>query len=223
MWLKNNVFLTGAGISVAAGISTFRGPDGVYTRFPEEQVLEVMSQRGKKDWPIQYTSLMKDLFASALMAEPTDVHRAIHTAWCMNISFDDERTQLFTQNIDGLHERCGTPTTRLHGDILNPVLFGDPIPGEECSKWLTACEAADQLFIVGTSMPFGYLQEGVMLAMLNSADIFLLDPNENHILHTILGEYEGLTQYRTPENYAEIIKNKCIVPPTATAPTTGAD
>ncbi|CAG9862831.1 unnamed protein product [Phyllotreta striolata] len=98
-WLKNAkhvVVHTGAGISTAAGIPDFRGPNGVWT----------LEKLGKKP----------NISISFDKATPTKTHMALK-------KLIDEKVIHFivSQNIDGLHLRSGVPRdsiAELHGNMF---------------------------------------------------------------------------------------------------------
>jgi len=100
------VAFTGAGLSTAAGIPDFRGPDGVWTR-----------QRDGRPPP----SMMADAGGAAAcfsLARPTYAHAALAAL----ASGPDPLVRLVvSQNVDGLHLRAGTPPARLaelHGNVF---------------------------------------------------------------------------------------------------------
>jgi hypothetical protein len=86
---------TGAGVSTAAGVPDFRGPEGVWT----------MRAKG-----------VKVRVPSFETREPTLAHRAIaalHAAGFVS--------RVITQNVDGLHQRAGLPdaaVSELHGSVF---------------------------------------------------------------------------------------------------------
>lgn len=105
--------VTGAGISVASGIPTFRGtdPDAVW----KKDVTEMGTFRYFREDPVGSWRWYSSRFATVLDAEPNAAHRAL---------VDLERWQLarggsfvvITQNIDSLHERAGaTELIKVHG------------------------------------------------------------------------------------------------------------
>eukprot|EP01121_Diplochlamys_sp_Union-15-3_P017964 TRINITY_DN6438_c0_g1_i4.p1 TRINITY_DN6438_c0_g1~~TRINITY_DN6438_c0_g1_i4.p1 ORF type:complete len:351 (-),score=45.54 TRINITY_DN6438_c0_g1_i4:166-1218(-) len=91
---KHLIFFTGAGISTSAGISDFRGPEGVWTRRAQ--------------------GLPPKSGTSTLSAIPTSTHMAIkHLIDIGTIKY------LVSQNTDGLHRRSGIPANKiseLHGN-----------------------------------------------------------------------------------------------------------
>jgi len=102
--------LTGAGVSAASGVPTFRGSDGLWRNFRPEALAtaEAFGRDPKLVW--EWYAWRRLRIASC---EPNAAHRVL-ADWSRR--FPDFR--LITQNVDGLHERAGTPNTiRLHGSI----------------------------------------------------------------------------------------------------------
>jgi NAD-dependent deacetylase len=102
--------LTGAGVSAASGIPTFRGPAGLWKTFkPETLATPSAFARDPRlvwecyDWRRQ---LIKD-------ARPNAAHDVL-AEW----SRERSGFSLITQNVDGLHEVSGAANLiRLHGSI----------------------------------------------------------------------------------------------------------
>jgi NAD-dependent deacetylase len=106
--------LTGAGISTDSGIPDFRGPQGVWTRNPSAEKMATYRVY-VTDPEVRRRSWQTRLAHPAWTAEPNAAHRALAA---LAVSKPD--TTVITQNIDGLHQRAGTPADRvleLHGTI----------------------------------------------------------------------------------------------------------
>lgn len=102
--------LTGAGVSAASGVPTFRGSDGLWKNFRPE-ALATAEAFGRDP------SLVWEWYAWRRLriadCQPNDAHRVL-ADW----SHRFPNFKLITQNVDGLHERVGTADTiRLHGSI----------------------------------------------------------------------------------------------------------
>ena len=113
--------LTGAGISTDSGIPDFRGPSGIWTRNPGAERLSTY-QNYMADSGLRRRSWQSRLAHPAWAAEPNAAHRALARLACSPID-----TQVITQNIDGLHQRAGTPHERvieLHGTMFAVVCTG---------------------------------------------------------------------------------------------------
>ncbi|HEX6323577.1 MAG TPA: NAD-dependent deacylase [Vicinamibacterales bacterium] len=102
--------LTGAGVSAASGVPTFRGASGMWKQFRVEQLAtpEAFARDPASVW--EWYDWRRRLIAEA---EPNDAHRVL-ARW--EARFPD--FTLVTQNVDGLHERAGsTRIVRYHGSI----------------------------------------------------------------------------------------------------------
>jgi NAD-dependent deacetylase len=113
--------LTGAGISTDSGIPDFRGPSGVWTRNPAAEKLSTY-QAYMADPEVRRRSWQSRLAHPAWAAEPNPAHLAL--ARLARSTID---TRVITQNIDGLHQRAGTPpgqVLELHGTMSGVVCTG---------------------------------------------------------------------------------------------------
>jgi NAD-dependent deacetylase len=123
--------LTGAGISTDSGIPDYRGPNGLWRRNPEHEKL-VTYDIYMSDPAIRRRSWLHRRDNPAWRAEPNAAHRALAAlpgAW------------IVTQNIDGLHQRAGSPPERvveLHGNMFG-VLCTD------CDERSTTREAISRV------------------------------------------------------------------------------
>lgn len=125
------VFLTGAGVSAASGIPTFRGQEGYWTvgsreYHPQEMAtLEAFGTMRRECWRWY---LYRRGICNA--AEPNPAHAALVRAERAL----GERFRLITQNVDGLHRRAGNTGARtyeVHGQCnrMRAMVEGaKPIP-----------------------------------------------------------------------------------------------
>jgi NAD-dependent deacetylase len=112
--------LTGAGISTDSGIPDFRGPQGLWTRDPAAERLATY-QAYVSDPAVRRRAWQARLTHPAWSAVPNAAHIALAA---LAAAID---TWVITQNIDGLHQRAGTPADRvleLHGTIYVVVCVG---------------------------------------------------------------------------------------------------
>ena len=116
----STLYITGAGVSAASGIPTFRGKDGFWTvgsrhYTPQEMATRAMYYHD----PAQFLSWYYHRFAIYRHHGPNDVHR-----WLAD-------KNLITQNIDGLDGKAGnTDYIAIHGRLDQMTLFhhqGDPV------------------------------------------------------------------------------------------------
>jgi NAD-dependent deacetylase len=199
--------LTGAGISVAAGLGTFRGPDGLWTIAPEvERAMHADLLPDNVDALWTVWGGMRDI---AERAGPTPAHRALAEAGAAVI----------TQNIDGLHQKAGNSPERvieLHGNAhelrcvscgrswpaaviherlvageedppceacggvlrSGTVLFGDPLPPEALDQAVAASSACDVMLIVGSSLVVNPAARLPRIARDRGASLIILNRTE---------------------------------------------
>lgn len=113
LWTGKVAILTGAGISAESGIATYRDHDVQVQTNPlwdEVDPREMATPRAfrknrNRVWR-WYISRARSMRA----AEPNAGHELI-----AEIMWANPQAQLFTQNVDGLHERTGVQARRLHG------------------------------------------------------------------------------------------------------------
>jgi NAD-dependent deacetylase len=170
--------VTGAGVSAASGVPTFRGPGGLWRNRQATQLATPEAFRHDPVLVWEWYAWRRSVIAGC---EPNAAHHAI-ARWSQSPGFT-----LVTQNVDGLHERAGTRhVVRYHGSIwwlrctvecgapdwedlrvpLDPlpprcpscgalarpavVWFGEPIP-PDAARAAHAATACDVFLSIGTS------------------------------------------------------------------------
>jgi NAD-dependent deacetylase len=106
------VLLTGAGVSVASGIRPYRGPGGLWSEVDVEAFVTAAAIARDPDGCFR----MHQRFAAlAARAEPNAAHRAIAEFACTR---PPGHVTVITQNIDGLHQKAGSPRViEIHGSL----------------------------------------------------------------------------------------------------------
>jgi len=203
--MKNLVALTGAGMSAESGISTFRDSDGLWERYPVEQVATPEGYAANPKLVIDfYNERRKQL----LEVKPNRGHELLAD---LEQNFN---VTIITQNVDNLHERAGsTHVVHLHGELTkvtssyqpnNPnyikelkpeqyevkmgdtaedgsqlrpfiVWFGEAVPMIETAIHYT--EQADIFVIIGTSLNV-YPAAGLLNYVPYGVPVYLIDPKE---------------------------------------------
>jgi NAD-dependent deacetylase len=102
--------LTGAGVSAASGVPTFRGADGLWEDFRPEELATAAAFSRDPALVWKWYAWRRELVAGC---RPNRAHEVI-AAWSRRYP----HFTLVTQNVDGLHERAGTRNVvRFHGSL----------------------------------------------------------------------------------------------------------
>jgi NAD-dependent deacetylase len=102
--------LTGAGVSAASGVPTFRGPEGLWREYRPE---DLATPRAFERDPVLVWEWYAWRRGRIAACQPNPAHRTL-----ASLSQRVPRFALITQNVDGLHERAGTRNVvRFHGSI----------------------------------------------------------------------------------------------------------
>ncbi len=174
------VVLTGAGASTESGIPDFRGPDGIWRRYPPSTYQDFIS---KPEARKRYWELRRALGGQVTGAKPNPTHYALAELERMG-----KLSGIITQNFDGLHQDAGNSPERvieLHGTarMAACTLCGARSPmsalqqrieaGEEdprCERCGGYLKAATILF--GQPVPRAELDRSIALA--KTCDLFLV-------------------------------------------------
>src|SRR3954471_2541009 len=103
--------MTGAGVSAASGVPTFRGAQGLWRSFRSEDLAtpEAFNRDPRLVW--EWYDWRRQTIAAC---DPNAAHEVL-ARWSRRPGFT-----LLTQNVDGLHEVAGTGNAvRYHGSIWN--------------------------------------------------------------------------------------------------------
>jgi NAD-dependent deacetylase len=107
------IVLTGAGISEASGLRTYRGKNGLWGEVPVE---EFSSLAGFQAKPLDVWRFHSDMRRAVQAAAPNAAHLALAQAE-QRLTAGSTLT-VITQNIDGLHQRAGSKAVlELHGNV----------------------------------------------------------------------------------------------------------
>ncbi|GKY99934.1 hypothetical protein MPSEU_000947000 [Mayamaea pseudoterrestris] len=138
---KRIVILTGAGISTAAGIPDFRGPNGIWTLEKQQS----KASKRKRNEALTTDTAPPPPSIDFTQAKPTLTHQAI-----TRLILDGKVQFCLTQNVDGLHQRSGLPRNKLavlHGcafterceDCLTELFRDDEVKGMSFKKTGNKC------------------------------------------------------------------------------------
>ena len=202
--MKKIVVLTGAGISVESGLSTFRDAGGLWENYP---VQDVATHEGWERDPVLVTNFYNMLRKQLVTKKPNKAHELVAE---LQKDFD---VTVVTQNVDNLHEMAGsenvihlhgelmkvcssynvedkryqqlltsdnleiTPGTKAgDGSLLRPyiVFFGEAVPNMDPAAKVTM--DADIFIIIGTSLNV-YPAAGLIQYTRPGTPIYLIDPN----------------------------------------------
>ena len=111
---NNALILTGAGISVASGLNAYRGPGGLWEQADIARIADAQNLPGTLPdlWRLYAARRER-----ALAAQPNAAHIAI--ARFQQRYAAENRVTLVTQNVDGLHQRAGSPDVlEMHGSAF---------------------------------------------------------------------------------------------------------
>ena len=103
------VFLTGAGVSVESGLSTFRGKDGLWTNEEWAYLASTEALYNDTQKCLDFYNFRRKKLAEV---EPNEAHRLIAELE------KEHQVTIITQNVDNLHERAGSSNViHLHGEL----------------------------------------------------------------------------------------------------------
>jgi len=120
---KNIVILTGAGVSAESGIKTFRAADGLWEDHRVEDVATPEAFVRDPELVHRFYNARRRHLLEGI--KPNAAHHALAK---LSEQWEGSVT-LVSQNIDDLHQRAGSPTLAMHGQLLK-----------------TRCKATQQLF-----------------------------------------------------------------------------
>ena len=174
---RKSVALTGAGISAGSGIPTFRGSQGLWSKYdPAEYAdIDAFMRNPAKVWV-----MIKELLDVITSARPNPAHIALAELEGMGLL-----SSVITQNVDNLHQRAGSKNViEYHGNnerfyclecqaryslkdfslkempprcrcggIIRPdvVFFGEPIPLKALISAEAEARSCELMLVVGTS------------------------------------------------------------------------
>lgn len=199
------VFMTGAGVSVPSGLPTYRGVAGLYSdEQPVEdgyKIDEILSREVANKRPELTNKHINQLMEQILKVEPNELHEAI-----AEVQAARSDTQIFTQNVDDLHERGGaTSVVHLHGggpDYEDVILFGDCLSEEKLESWYDAAANAEVLVVIGTTAQFAYIWLPIVERMKADKTTYLLDPDPEHNFSKASSMH-----FTDVDKFAEVIRN----------------
>lgn len=188
LYAEHVAVLTGAGVSAASGLATFRGAGGLWRNYRPAD-LATPGAHAKDPETVWAWYFWR--FETASAAEPNRAHRLLAELEARTSNFT-----LVTQNVDGLHGRAGSRNVvELHGNLTkgrcercgrleplvpgmtlpplcpscgdrlrpNVVWFGETLPETELREAAEAFSRADVALIIGTS---GVVEPAASLAHL---------------------------------------------------------
>ena len=108
--MKKIVVLTGAGISVESGLSTFRDAGGLWDNYPVERVATHEAWEQDPNYVNDFYNMLRTKYRDV---KPCEAHRLL-------VELEKEyEVFVVTQNVDNLHEQAGSKIViHLHGEMM---------------------------------------------------------------------------------------------------------
>ena len=208
---RNAVALTGAGISVASGIPSFRGAQGMWAKYDpmEYATLHAFMKSPRKVW-----EMLSEMVAVCGSAAPNAAHEGLAALEATGVV-----RAVITQNVDGLHQAAGSrrvieyhgnldelicvycwkryPTRERWtpgdvpvcacGEILKPnvVLFGEPIPWLAQEQAEEEARACGVLLVIGTSAQVSPACDIPRTAKESGAAVIEINPEPTSLTATV--------------------------------------
>ncbi|MCG8513387.1 MAG: NAD-dependent deacylase [Halanaerobiales bacterium] len=223
---QHAVAFTGAGISLESGIPTFRGENGLWSKYdPKFLELDYFYRNPQEAWRLNIEVFYQHLART----KPNPAHRIL-----AGLEKKGLIKAVITQNIDNLHQQAGSnnviefhgssnrlfciecnqqvefkweyldslpPTCQNCQGILKPgyIFFGEPIPEPARTLAFQAAETADLFLVIGTTgevQPASFLP---VIASRNGALIIEINPAKSNYYLDITDIYlpGGATHFMT--------------------------
>ena len=210
--LDTFVFLTGAGISQESGIPTFRGPEGLWRKYNPMILASIsgFNENPKLVW--EFYKYRQELICNC---NPNLGHRAItefqkiKNSYVLTQNIDGLHEKAGTKNIVELHgnilrmecTECNyqekieqridqplPPFCKICKSILRPsvILFGEPLNTDTWKKAERLSSDCDVMFIVGTSMNVGPVNQLPIYAKRNGAILVEVNPEPTAFFNEIM-------------------------------------
>ena len=123
------VVLTGAGMSVESGLSTFRGAGGMWDNYPVERVATHEGWEADPNYVNDFYNMLRVKYKDV---KPCEGH-------CLLAELEKKHdVTVITQNVDALHEAGGsTNVIHLHGEmwIIRDTISSCPMRALERQAW----------------------------------------------------------------------------------------
>jgi len=202
--MKKIAVLTGAGMSVESGLSTFRDADGLWENYPVSRVATHEGWERDPEYVNAFYNMLRTKYSDV---KPNEGHRLV-AALEKQYSVD-----VITQNVDNLHELAGSSKVlHLHGELMKAcssrdvdderyhvqlgperlivqpgekagdgsllrpfiVFFGEGVPNITRAAELVS--QADIVIVIGTSLVV-YPAAGLLHYAQPGTPVYLIDPS----------------------------------------------
>jgi NAD-dependent deacetylase len=210
--LDEFVFLTGAGISQESGIPTFRGAEGLWRKY-DPMILASISGFNKNPKLVwEFYKYRQELICNC---NPNLGHRAIaefqkiKNSSVLTQNIDGLHEKAGTKNIVELHgnilrmqctecefqetieqkiDQPLPPVCKICKNILRPsvILFGEPLNPDRWKEAERLSSDCDVMFIVGTSLNVGPVNQLPLYAKRNGAILVEVNPEPTTVFNEIM-------------------------------------
>ena len=228
---RSVVAFTGAGISAESGVPTFRGNQGIWTKFKPEELANLDAFLSNPSLVWEWYSARRKVMGEV---QPNAGHLALAR---LEQSFPS--VTVVTQNIDNLHRRAGSKhVLELHGNIdrnycmgcgaryvgdeilfkegipqcsgcgglVRPdvVWFGEMLPLDQWDESVKAIESADVVLSIGTSGVVFPAAELPLYGKRRGAYTVEINPEETELSETMDEVVRGKSAQVLPELVKEL-------------------